>query len=304
MATSDDIHDEAGAVARILELTGSVNGDDTAVLRPGASPICVSTDSTVAGIHAPLATSPRALGRRAAARALSDLAAAGAAPLAMTCAVHVPANAWGDAVALVEGLIERGTEQEAALVGGDLCRMSGDALAVTVTVLGRRSGARADGFLSRAGARVRDDLCVTGALGAATCALARGDEVLPEPPDRLRAGIALAPFASAMLDLSDGLARDVRNLARRSRVCATIDLDAVPLVPGASDPVAVALGGDDYELLVAMRPDRVAAARAALTAVDSTLSLTRVGSLADGSGSATFVRGGAAVELADGFTHA
>lgn len=298
-----DIHDEASAVARILELTGSVNGDDAAILRPGASPVCVSTDTTITGVHAPRDTPPHALGRRAAARALSDLAAMGAAPLAMTCAVHVPARRWTDAVALVEGVIERGAEQVAPLAGGDLCRTPSKALAVTVTVLGRRSGARRDAFVTRAGAHAGDELFVTGELGAASAALARDEAVLPEPPDRIRAGIALAPFATAMIDLSDGLARDVRNVARSSRVDARIELDRVPLATGVADVRAAALGGDDYELLVAIAPRRVAAARAALRAVDSKLSLTRVGTLVDGTGVVSFADAGTLVELPFGFTH-
>ncbi len=301
--TATDLHDEASAIERILQLTGSENGDDAAILRPGASPVCVSTDSTVAGIHAPRETSPHALGRRAAARALSDLAAMGAAPLAMTCAVLVPAHGWSDAVALVEGVVERGTEQRAPLVGGDLCRTPSDALAVTVTVLGRRSGTRRDTFVTRVGARAGDELLVTGVLGAATAALARGDEFLPEPPDRIRAGIALAPFATAMIDLSDGLSRDVRNLARSSRVDARIQLDRVPHAPGI-DARSTVLGGDDYELLVAIPARRVRDARIALATVDSKLSLTSIGTLVDGSGVVTFTDAGTVVDLPDGFTHA
>lgn len=297
-----DIHDETSAVARILQLTGSMNGDDAAILRPGASPVCVSTDTTIAGIHAPHATPPRALGRRAAARSLSDLAAMGAAPLAMTCAVHVPAGGWADAVTLVEGILERGAEQHAALVGGDVCRTPSDALAVTVTVIGRRSGARRDAFVGRAGARAGNQLFVTGVLGAAAAALERGDEILPEPPDRIRAGIALAPFATAMIDLSDGLARDVRNLARCSRVDARIELERVPLASGADVPMTV-LGGDDYELLFAVAPGSVHAARMALGAVDSKLRLTRIGATVDGTGAVTFLDAGTVVELPVGFTH-
>src|SRR5688500_10576398 len=101
------IEDEDAAVARALGVTSSRNGDDAAVLRIGGGALCVSTDSTVEGIHAPLGTTPRALGRRAAARALSDLAAMGAAPVAITCAVHVPDGRWADATAAVEGAGER-----------------------------------------------------------------------------------------------------------------------------------------------------------------------------------------------------
>jgi thiamine-monophosphate kinase len=201
-------------------------------------------------------------------------------------------------------VIERGSEQAAPLVGGDLTRTPSDAIAATVTVIGRRAGARRDAFVSRAGARAGDELFVTGPLGASTAALARGDDVLPEPPDRIRVGIALAPFASAMIDLSDGLARDVRNLARCSRIHATIDLDRVPLAPDAPDVLTAIAGGDDYELLVAIAPGRVAAARTACATVDSMVSLTCIGSVADGTGVATFPRHGRDVAIPFGFTHA
>jgi thiamine-monophosphate kinase len=172
-----------------------------------------------------------------------------------------------------------------------------------VTVLGRRSGARSHGFLTRAGAREGDELFVTGSLGAASAALARGDQVLPEPPDRIRAGIALAPFASAMIDLSDGLSRDVRNLARASQVGARVDLDRVPLAPDVRDVRDAVLGGDDYELLVALAPERVDDARAALSAVDSKVALTHIGTMVDGTGVVTFTEGASVVDLPDGFTH-
>ena len=302
MKTSD-IHDEAAAVARILELTGPANGDDAAVLRAGGGAVCVSSDTTIAGVHAPAGTSAHDLGRRAAGRALSDLAAMGAAPLGVTCAVHVPEGGWGDAVELVAGIVERCGEQDAPVVGGDLCRTPSVAIGVTVTALGRRAGARSDGYVSRAGAHAGDHLFVTGTLGGAAAAYARGDVPLPEPPDRVRAGIALAPLATAMIDLSDGLASDVRALARASQVDATVDLAALPLAGGVDDPVFAATGGDDYELLLAIPPTRVEVARAALAAVDSKLSLTLVGSLADGTGVARFVREGATVDLPEGFVH-
>ena len=300
------IHDETSAVRRILQLTGAVNGDDAAVLRAGGSAICVSTDSTIAGVHAPATTSAHDLGRRAAARALSDLAAMGAAPLGVTCAVHVPAGdrAWADAVLLVEGIAARVSEQGTQLVGGDLCRTPSPALGVTVTVLGRRAGApRGSTFSSRAGARASDELFVTGLLGAPGAALARGDATLPEPPDRIRAGIALARFATARIDLSDGLASDAGHLARASRVDAVIDLALLPLAHDAGDPVHAATAGDDYELLVALAPGAEADTRAALAAVDSKLPLTRIGSLADGSGIARFWSADTPVDITSGFVH-
>lgn len=299
-----DISDEAAAIERVLERTGPANGDDAAVLRVGGGVMCVSTDSTIAGVHAHAGVDPHALGRRAAARALSDLAAMGAAPLGITCAVHVPADGWNDAVAAVEGVRERAAEQGAELVGGDFARIDGAALAVVVTVLGRRAGARRSPFVPRSGMRPGDELHVTGRLGAATAALARGDAAIPEPPDRIRAGIALAPFASAMVDLSDGLARDAANIATASGCGIDVDLDALPLAPDAPSPDTVAASGDDYELLVALSPAHVARARTALGEACEGLELTRIGTATgDVDEPVRFLRADAQVQVDGAFVH-
>lgn len=301
---TDTIDDEAQAIARVLSAGSELNGDDAASLRVGGGAVCVSTDSTVAGVHAPVGTPPRALGRRAAARALSDLAAMGAAPVALTCAVHVPrSEGWTDAVLAVEGARERAAEQGAELVGGDFTRVRTGALALVVTVLGRRAGARRSAFVMRSGMRPGDTLMLTGALGRATHALARGERLLPEPPDRLRAGIALAPFACAMVDISDGLARDAGHLAASSGCGASVDLDAVPLASPDLDTIAAAAGGDDYELLVAVPREQQEQARDGLRAACPRLALTAIGTATERESGITFHRGGEPVEVPRGFVH-
>jgi thiamine-monophosphate kinase len=288
----ETIHDETAAVAHVLALTGRVNGDDAAVLRIGGGATCISTDSTIAGVHAPLDTPPHALGRRAAARAISDMAAMGAAPFAITCAVHVPDDGWDDAVAAVDGVRERAAEQGAELVGGDFARTHARDLALVVTVLGRRAGTRASAFVRRSGLRAGDQLCVTGQVGAAG-----------EPPDRVRAGIALAPFARAMIDMSDGLARDAGHLAVASGVGIEIDLDLLPLAAGVDDPHAAATRGDDHELLLGIAPARLEAAAASLYAACPELPLTTIGVASDGPTEVRFLRARARVKLDGGFQH-
>jgi len=305
-ATTDPT-DEASTVARLLADTDPRNGNDAAVLAVPGGRVCVSTDTTASGVHVAAGTDPVLLGRRAAARALSDLAAMGALPAGLVCAVLVGADAsWGDAARAMAGVRARASEQGCPVLGGDLTRgvVGSSGLVLTVTVLGRPAGPHS--FTPRAGVRPDDELWVTGALGAAGVALTAGHGV-PEPPDRLRAGSVLARHAHAMIDLSDGLARDAGNLARAGACEIHLDLDVLPLAPGVVDARCAAVDGDDYELLVALDPAAATAARAALAAACPDLNLTRVGSAWHGVGSESgLVRAfhaGAEVSLAAGFQH-
>jgi thiamine-monophosphate kinase len=170
---------------------------------------------------------------------LSDLAASGAEPLGLVVSLGAPAETRvEDVLELYEGIGETGVP----VVGGDTTRA--DKLLLSVTALGRSE--RVPG---RAGARPGDALVVTGPLGAAGAAFR--EQRLVRPPLRVAEGRELARRASAMLDLSDGLARDAGHIAARSGVHCAIDLDLVPLADGAT---VEDLGfGEDYELLAAIR---------------------------------------------------
>jgi thiamine-monophosphate kinase len=124
--------------------------------------------------------------------------------------------------------------------GGDTTRA--DAVFLSVTALGR-----AERVPGRAGARPGDAVVVTGGLGAAGVAFRHGR--LPPVPDRVAEGLRLARVATAMLDVSDGIARDAGHIAARSGVRVAIELERVPLVAGAT--IADAGFGEDYELLAA-----------------------------------------------------
>lgn len=297
---------EDRVAARILAASASGNGDDTATLAVPGARVCVSTDSTVAGVHAPRTTSPHALGRRAAARALSDLAACAARPIGLTCAVLVPPDSWDFVEDALAGVRERALEQGCDLVGGDLAsahplsdRLDAP-LALVVTVLGVPAGARGRPLL-RSGARQHDLVCVTGQLGAAGHALRAGDPVLPEPPDRIAAGLALGPHATAAIDLSDGIARDASHLAAASRLALDLDLGALPLAPGVTDRAQAATDGDDYELLVTIPPDRLARARDQLDALG--VALTTIGRVTPGPAGVHWALDGRPVHVGPGFTH-
>jgi thiamine-monophosphate kinase len=182
----------------------------------------------------------RELGARAAAVNVSDLAASGAEPLALLVALGLPSETTlEDVLELYVGLNERGVPVR----GGDTTRS--DRVVLSVTALGRSE--RVPG---RAGAQPGDVVVVTGPLGGAGAAFRAGR--LSAVPARIEEGKRLAPAATAMLDLSDGLALDAGHVARRSGVRLVIELERVPLAAGAEiDDLGF---GEDYELL-ATTPD-------------------------------------------------
>jgi thiamine-monophosphate kinase len=200
--------------------------------------LVVTQDALVEGVHFRLDwISWRDLGWRAAAVNLSDLAACGAEPLGLVVTLGAPGTTdLDDVLELYEGMGETGI----AVVGGDTTRA--DSTILSVTALGRSE--RVPG---RAGARPGDLLVVTGPLGAAGAAFRAGRYI--RPPLRLEEGKRLARVATAMLDISDGLARDAAHIARRSGVRCVIDLERVPLAEGATvDDLGF---GEDFELLAA-----------------------------------------------------
>jgi thiamine-monophosphate kinase len=182
----------------------------------------------------------RELGDRAAGVNLSDLAASGAEPLALLVSLGLPSEAkLDDVLELYAGLNERGVPVR----GGDTTRA--DRVVLSVTALGR-----AERVPGRAGARPGDAVVVTGPLGGAGATF-RAGRLLPVP-NRLEEGKRLAQVATAMLDISDGLAPDAAHIAERSGVRLAIELEHVPLAEGAElDDLGF---GEDYELL-ATTPD-------------------------------------------------
>jgi len=213
-----------GLVERVEDDTAAVGG------------LVVTQDSLVEGVHFRLDwLSHRELGFRAGAVNVSDLSAAGAEPEALLVSLGAPPETQvEDVVELYEGLAELGVP----VVGGDTTRADG--LFLTVTALGRSE--RVPG---RGGARPGDLLVVTGPLGGAGAAFREGRYL--RPPVRTAEGRRLARVATAMLDISDGLAQDAGHVARRSGVRCELDLDRVPLAGELAD-----LGfGEDFELLAA-----------------------------------------------------
>lgn len=299
--------DRVRAILAALGERGGPSGDDTALLGVGGHMLALSTDISIEGVHFRTDwITHEEIGWRSTAAALSDLAAEGADPLGVLVALGVPKGGTdAEAAALMRGAGLAAEASGTKIVGGDLSSAAG--WTVSVTVVG--DAARP---VTRAGGRPGDTLYVTGALGSARAAVdawlggrtpdAAARERFVHPVPRIAAGRALARTATAMLDLSDGLAADIRHLAAASNCGAEIELDGVPLGAGVSaeanragksSEAYAAEGGEDYELLVALPSD------AAPPLLD--VKLTPIGRLVAGD-AVRFTQQGAPVTV-QGFQH-
>jgi thiamine-monophosphate kinase len=277
------------------------SGDDAAVVRARALAV-TSIDTVVDGVHFRLDThSPADVGWKALATALSDLAAMGADAGEAYVALVLP-EGFDGALELVGGMEELAELCGVTIAGGDVVR--GQALTVTVAVTGWADSE--DELVGRDGAAAGELVGVTGELGGSEAGrelLERGERspaglVLRHlrPTPRLPEGRALAAAgAGAMIDLSDGLATDAGHLARASGVELRLQLDALPRAAGV-EPEAAAGGGDDYELLFTIAPDRREAAEAAAP-------VTWLGEVRVGSGLVLVDAGGRPVDGLAGYEH-
>jgi thiamine-monophosphate kinase len=303
------------------------SGDDAAVTVPGGA-TATSVDALVDGVHfrRDLAT-PAQIGHKALATALSDLAAMGAEPGEAYVVIGIPADLGeDDCIELLDGMVALAERTGTALAGGDLTR-AGE-LFLAVTVVGHAP--EPDALVHRSGARPGDALVLTGEVGGA----AAGLELLDNPPagfafegatdgasaepamkalvgrqlepmPRLGAGRALAGTgAGGMIDVSDGLGSDGGQIAERSGVGLRIEAESVPLAPGSKelleglgrDPWQLLNGGEDYELLAAIPPERLAEAQRRVREAEKTIALTEIGAVVAGSGVEIRLPGGRLLE--------
>jgi thiamine-monophosphate kinase len=280
-------------------------GDDCAILEVGGARLAVSCDLSVEGTHFRLGwLSPREMGYRACAAALSDLAAVAATPAGVLASLGVNPE-WPDewTADVMAGVAAAAASVGAAVWGGDLVRHT--TLLVDVCVVGVLDGAP----LLRRGAAPGDAVWVTGRLGGPHAALAAwrsGREPEASARERFAAPqprVAAARWlrergAKALIDLSDGIVGDAGHLAAASGVAITLDADRLPVHPGA-EPADALRGGEEYELLVALP---ASFAGAADFERDVNLPLTRIGSVSAGTG-VTLRDGGKPIALPETFRH-
>ena len=334
---------EFGLINRIRRLLPAASeallgiGDDCAALRPTAGrDLLLTSDLLVDHVDFTQQTIPPfCLGRKAMGVNLSDIAAMGGLPRAALVTLALPFETEVEFVdELYRGLREEGARYAVEILGGDLSASS--TLMIGVTLVGEVEPGKA---VTRSGAKPGERVWVTGALGASAAGLAalkagfrlsdnrveapsevparlieairKGIERHWCPTPRIREGRALAEagVASAMIDLSDGLASDIRHLCRESGVSARIAEDRIPVDPAVlaiaqylgKDPIAMALeGGEDFELLFtsSARPADI------LDLLSGGIPVTEVGEVREqGQGCFLERSGGAAVPLTGGYDH-
>jgi thiamine-monophosphate kinase len=302
------------------------SGDDAAVVETEGLAHAVTVDAQVEGVHFTLPEfPPEAIGRKALAAALSDLAAMGADPGEAYISLGAPAEAADELLlGIADGLAEVAGREGVSIAGGDL--VGAPLLVLSVTAIGYETTDAP--LVTRTGASPGEAVVVTGELGGAAAALALldpGEEGaapdLPEeireailarqldPHPRLQAGGALARAgATAMIDLSDGLGADAAHLARAGGCRLEIALEKVPVADGVAaiaggERAALELaasGGEDFELLATLPAERIGEASDAVSATGS--KLTEIGYAAEGEGIALRLPDGGDLE-ARGFDH-
>lgn len=289
-------------------------GDDCALVPLGGTTFALSIDASLEGVHfrTDWLGFPE-IGWRAAAAALSDLAAEAAEPIGVLVSLGVPSDGEGttdnapvDAAAeIMMGVGAAARSVGAKVLGGDLVRA--ERYLVDVCVVGK-----AERPVRRAGARSGDGVWVTGTLGGVGTALrelqaGRRPDVealrrFAHPEPRVAAGRWLAAHgATAMIDLSDGLAGDARHLAAASGVALEIALERVPCWIGVQ-PLLAARSGEEYELLVTL-PAAFGESQAGAFARAHDLPITRIGTCAAGAAAARFTDRGVPVAVPGGFDH-
>ena len=249
-------------------------GDDAALLQPApGEQLAITADTLNAGVHFPVETCPADIGWKTLAVNLSDLAAMGAAPRWCTLSLSLPQDdeAWLEAFA--DGFFALADRHDLALVGGDTTR---GPLSLSVTAIGAVPAAAA---LRRDGARVGDEVWITGSPGEAAAALAlwrsglldvtlpavsEAHEILRQrllrPTPRLDTGLRLRGLATACIDVSDGLLADLGHLCRRSGAGARLELGRLAIPPSLRATGDARIrewqlgGGDDYELCFTAAP--------------------------------------------------
>jgi thiamine-monophosphate kinase len=293
-------------------------GDDTAIIKAvEGEDLLITSDTLISGVHFPVDTDPYAIGYKALAVNLSDIAAMGGRARWFTLALSLPAPDPGWLEDFSNGLFALAKQFDVSLVGGDTTRGS---LSITISLIGTVPDGQA---IRRSGAKPGDDVLVTGTPGMASLALAKlqgsikqaetesvkSRNKLDFPEPRLTEGQYLRSFASSMIDISDGLAADLGHILQASG-CAAI-LDQQLLLESQHTDMQIPIdrvinsifyGGDDYELLLTV-PDTMTPLL--MNSWKSTFpALTKIGKITAGEGLKMFDHSGNVVDIAiRGYNH-
>jgi len=227
-------------------------GDDCAIVRAGGEELVMTSDPVISGVHFLPDAAPEAIGRKAIGRVLSDIAAMGAEPRWVLVDIVAPGNTPIDTIdGIYRGMSKLASEFSTAIVGGDMAE--GPCLELHIFGVGAAPKGRS---ILRSTAAVGDILFVTGNLGGSRL----GRHLQVEP--RINEGIFLRKWASAMIDVSDGIASDLRHLIDAAEIGCNLNLDLIPLSDAAKNmqdeipPIEHALyDGEDFELLFTIPPD-------------------------------------------------
>ena len=280
-------------------------GDDCAVIPFGKTNLLLTTDMLHWATDFPEGTTAYTIGWRTAAVSLSDIAAMGGQPLGVVVALGAPSFSKKFIEELLAGLEDCCKLAGAKLIGGDLDHH--EELTLVSTALGV-----AEWPVLRSGARPGELVGVTGPLGRTAAALKlfkrgeheRANELFRFTP-RVAEGLKLARYATAMMDISDGLARSLHQLAEASGLGFRIDYEKLPVLPeveelaadGAEREEMALYTGEDFELLFTLPRERLGTAQ-------NEVSFTVIGEAVSASEGLRLVRRGEAVELADrGYEH-
>ncbi len=300
--------------------------DDAAILTPPSGcDLVVTTDGVIAGVHFMPHDPPGLIARKVLRMNLSDLAAKGAKPAGFLLSIALPPRTEEEWIAaFAKGLGEDAEAYDCPLLGGDTDHTPGP-LSITVAAFGTVPHGK---MVRRSTAKAGDAVVVTGTIGDAALGLLKQKDnilqkrwqltdeqsdglkvryLLPEP--RVALADAVLHHASAAMDVSDGLAGDLAKLCRTSGVAAEIDVSRVPLSDAAqaalaADPTlieTILTGGDDYEILLSLSPQRLDAFRAAAQKADT--EITEIGRVVAGEGARFFQDGKAMTFAKPSYSH-
>jgi thiamine-monophosphate kinase len=292
-------------------------GDDCAIVKPiEHQQIAITTDTLVAGVHFPENTPARAIGHKSVAVSLSDLAAMGAEPSWISLAITLPKINEEWAKEFCAGVFELCDFYNVQLIGGDTTQ---GPLSITITAQGYTP---VNKQITRAGAKAGDWLYVSGTVGDAALALryvqkniaveerfrAALLDKLNYPKPRVLAGQVLRQYASAAIDISDGLAADLSHLCAASKVGVNLVVDNLPLSEALIDSLAIndayqlaLTGGDDYELLFTVSEDNKVGMETALA--NTGVAITCIGQLNSSQKIKTLLNGETVCINLQGFEH-